>query len=50
MSVDYEKEFDRVDHSFLWNKLGHYDSNGKVLSVMENVCRKTGARVVLTYP
>ena len=37
--VDYEKAFDRVDHSLLWKKLFHYDINGNVLLVMENLYR-----------
>ena len=43
--VDYEKAFDRVDHSLLWKKYGHYDINGNVLSVMKNLYRKTKACV-----
>ena len=43
--VDYEKTFDGIDHSLLWKKLGHYDINGKVLSGMKNLYRKTKACV-----
>ena len=43
--VDYEKAFQRVDHSLLWEKLAHYDINGKILSVMENLYRNFKACV-----
>ena len=43
--VYYEKAFDRVDHCLLRKKLRHYDINGKVLSVMKKLYRKTKACV-----
>ena len=35
--IDYEKAFDRVDHTLLWMKLASYTINGKVLSVIKNL-------------
>ena len=41
--VDYEKAFDRVDYSLLWKKLGQYDFDGEVFSVIEKLYGKTEA-------
>ena len=43
--IDYEKAFDRVDHTLLWMKLASYTINGKVLSVIKNLYEKTKACV-----
>ena len=43
--IDYEKAFDRVNHSILWQKLAAIDVNGNVLRVIRNLYEKTKACV-----
>ena len=43
--IDYEKVFDKVDHGFLWRKLGQAQVTGKVLKIIQNLHQKTKACV-----